>query len=79
MAYRETMESLVQRTLEAHGRIQQYIYKTPLTYSIPLSKQSIDCKVFIKLGMSNCILFKECTLCYTAINILIQVGQHYEF
>lgn len=48
-AYRETMDSLVQRTLEAHGRIQQYIYKTPLTYSIPLSKQSIDCKVFIKL------------------------------
>ncbi|XP_022335210.1 L-threonine ammonia-lyase-like [Crassostrea virginica] len=43
------MEDIVQKTLEAHRRIKQYIYKTPLAFSRQLSKKSNGCKVFIKL------------------------------
>ncbi|XP_062610988.1 L-threonine ammonia-lyase-like [Saccostrea cucullata] len=43
------MEDLVQKTLEAHWRIKQYVYKTPLMFSRPLSKLASDCKVKIKL------------------------------
>ncbi|XP_048737088.1 L-threonine dehydratase catabolic TdcB-like isoform X2 [Ostrea edulis] len=43
------MDGLVQETLEARRRIKQYVYKTPLMFSDPLSNLTSSCKVFIKL------------------------------